>query len=507
MLVLAPTRELAIQVAEAFGRYAKHLSRFHVLPVYGGADMRSQIRQLQRGVHVVVGTPGRVMDHMRRKTLKLDNLEALVLDEADEMLRMGFIDDVKWVLGQTPETRQIALFSATMPKPIVQIAKKYLKDPQEITIKVQTRTADTINQRYCFVPGPDKISMLTRILEAEEHEGVLVFVRTKHSTKTIADKLSARGYSSEALSGDVPQRKRERTVEQLKSGRIDIVVATDVAARGLDVDRISHVINFDIPHDTESYIHRIGRTGRAGRKGEAVLFVAPRERHLLSAIERSTKQKMSLLKLSTQDKPRIKLDKGLLNSVKAVLEKNNLQPEHQLLEQLQQEIGCNPKQLSAALLRMANGETPLVEEKIVSQKQEAPIKTKNDDIPFKKKEFVKKKTIGMQRFRVEVGLRDGVKAKNLISIISQEAGIEESHVVPVVVEQNYSIVELPEGMPKELMIHLKRLEIAGRMLKLSPVGGKKGRHQPQKSRDTRDTRGKSRFASPKKIKKKAKRSR
>jgi len=291
VLVLAPTRELAIQVAEAFKSYAGQIKSFHVLPVYGGQEYGTQLRALQRGVHVIVGTPGRVMDHMRRGNIKLDKLKTLVLDEADEMLRMGFIDDVEWVLEQTPKQRQIALFSATMPPQIRKITKRYLRNPAEITIKVKTATAETIRQRYWPVTGTHKLDALTRILEAETFDAMLVFVRTKTSTLEVADKLEARGYRAVALNGDIAQKNRERIITQLKAGKLDILVATDVAARGLDVDRISHVINYDIPHDTEAYVHRIGRTGRAGREGDAILFVAPRERRMLQAIENNTSRK------------------------------------------------------------------------------------------------------------------------------------------------------------------------------------------------------------------------
>ena len=283
VLVLAPTRELAIQVAEAFHGYASHLKGFHVLPIYGGQDYSTQLRQLRRGAHVVVGTPGRVMDHMRKGTLKLNQLSTLVLDEADEMLRMGFIDDVEWILDQIPEKRQIALFSATMPTVIRKIAQKYLHNPEQITIKVKTQTAENIRQRYWLVSGTHKLDALTRILEAEEFDGMIIFVRTKTATIELAEKLEARGHSAAAINGDMSQQLRERSINNLKNGKLDILVATDVAARGLDVERITHVVNYDIPYDTESYIHRIGRTGRAGRTGDAILFVSPREKRQYKA--------------------------------------------------------------------------------------------------------------------------------------------------------------------------------------------------------------------------------
>ena len=291
-LVLVPTRELAIQVAEAFQKYARHNKGFKVLPIYGGSDYRTQLRQLQRGVHVIVGTPGRVMDHMRRASLDLSGLQTLVLDEADEMLRMGFIDDVEWILEQTPDQRQIALFSATMPDVIRRIAKKHLTDAEEITIKLKTVTNAAIRQRVWMMSGVHKLDALTRILETEDYDGVIIFVRTRVATQEIADKLSARGYATAALNGDIAQAQREKTVDNLKRGKLDILVATDVAARGLDVERISHVVNYDIPNDPEAYVHRIGRTGRAGRSGEAILFAANRERRLLRTIERVTGQKI-----------------------------------------------------------------------------------------------------------------------------------------------------------------------------------------------------------------------
>jgi len=297
VLVLTPTRELAIQVAESFQQYAGRMRGFHVLPIYGGQDYERQFRRLKQGTHVVVGTPGRVMDHMRRGTLRLDMLSCLILDEADEMLRMGFIDDVEWILEQTPREHQIALFSATIPPAIRRIAKKYLQDPVSITIKAKTVTVEATRQRYWMVSGFHKLDALTRILEAESFDAVLVFVRTKIATIELSEKLEARGFLSAPLSGDIAQRQRERTISRFKSGKLNIIVATDVAARGLDVDRISHVINYDIPHDTESYVHRIGRTGRAGRSGDAILFVSPRERRMLHTIEKATNQKIELMEL------------------------------------------------------------------------------------------------------------------------------------------------------------------------------------------------------------------
>ena len=286
-LVLAPTRELAIQVAEAFQRYAQQIPDFHVLPVYGGQGYGAQLHGLARGTHVVVGTPGRIKDHLARGTLDLSQLKVVVLDEADEMLRMGFIDDVESILQKTPDTRQVALFSATMPAPIRRIAQTHLKSPEEVTIRSSTSTVKAIRQRYWLVSGVHKLDALTRILEAEAFEAMIVFARTKLGTEELAERLQARGFAAAAINGDLIQAQREKTIARLKEGQLDILVATDVAARGLDVERISHVLNYDIPYDSEAYVHRIGRTGRAGRSGDAILFVTPRERHLLRAIERA----------------------------------------------------------------------------------------------------------------------------------------------------------------------------------------------------------------------------
>ncbi len=357
-LVLVPTRELAIQVAEAFGRYAHRNKTFRVLPVYGGQEYGNQTRRLESGVHVVVGTPGRVMDHLRRGTLDLSGLTTLVLDEADEMLRMGFIDDVEWILTQTPPQRQIALFSATMPPAIRRIAKKHLRDAQEITLELRTRTAASIRQRWLPVAGHQKLDALTRLLEAEDFDAVLVFARTKQDTVELAERLSARGYNASALNGDMAQRQRERTIEQLKGSRIDVLVATDVAARGLDVDRISHVINFDMPYDVEAYVHRIGRTGRAGRSGEAILMVKPREEHMLHSIERAVRQPMELYKLPSQAALREKRIQDFRQRILDSLEAGSLERYQRLVVELVTENGLDPLDIAAALARIGMGEEP-----------------------------------------------------------------------------------------------------------------------------------------------------
>jgi ATP-dependent RNA helicase DeaD len=360
VLVLVPTRELALQVAEAFLKYAAHLKGFHVLPIYGGQSYQPQLNALRRGVHVVVGTPGRVIDHMNRGTLKLSGLTLLVLDEADEMLRMGFVDAVESILEQTPPQRQVALFSATIPAPIRRIASKHLRSPVEVTIKSKTSTATNIRQRYWIVSGMHKLDALTRILEAETFDGMLVFTRTKQSTVELAEKLEARGFAAAPLNGDIPQPQRERTVARLKAGQIDIVVATDVAARGLDVERIGHVVNYDVPYDTESYVHRIGRTGRAGRKGEAILFVAPRERNMLRAIERATRQVIEPMNLPTVDAVNSLRITKFKQRVSETIAKGEATAFRPIVEQLEAETGLPLVDIAAALASLSQGTTPLL---------------------------------------------------------------------------------------------------------------------------------------------------
>lgn len=360
VLVLAPTRELAIQVAEAFQKYARHIPGFHVVPIYGGADYRGQLRQLQRGVHVVVGTPGRVMDHMRRGSLDLSGLRTLVLDEADEMLRMGFIEDVQWILDQTPDSRQIALFSATMPDAIRRIAKRHLNNAAEVSIQVKATSNALIRQRVWMMVGVKKLDALTRILEVEDFDGVIIFVRTRILTVELADKLAARGYSVAALNGDIPQQQREQTVNKLKSGQLDMIVATDVAARGLDVQRVSHVINYDIPADVESYVHRIGRTGRAGRKGDAILFAANREKRLLRAIENATGNTIEKMELPTAEQITDKRVGKFKQRISETLDTAQLDVFRKLVEEYQHEHGVPVVEIAAALGVLAQGSQPLV---------------------------------------------------------------------------------------------------------------------------------------------------
>ena len=485
ILVLAPTRELAIQVAEAFKKYASQIKSFHVLPIYGGQEYRGQIRGLQRGVHVVVGTPGRVMDHMRRGTLKLEKLNTLVLDEADEMLRMGFIDDVEWILEKTPPKRQIALFSATMPQQIRSIAKRYLKDPEQIIIKVKTTTADTIRQRFWPVSGMHKLEALTRILEVESFEAMLIFVRTKTATVELSAKLEARGYASNALNGDIKQNQRERTIDYLKSGKLDILVATDVAARGLDVDRISHVVNYDIPHDTEGYVHRIGRTGRAGRKGDAILFVAPREIRMLHSIEKATNQKIEIMELPSTElinDQRIAKFKQLITDTLATEE---LGVFYQMIEQYQKEHNVLAIEVAAALALLLQGDAPfmLQTKPNLSKKDENFVK--NDAKTFKKLEREQRRgrgkgraratrkelpvEKGMECFRLEVGHNHSVKIKNIVGAIANESGLDSQYIGRVNIYDDYSEIDLPEGMPKDVFKDLKKVWVSGQQLKISAI--------------------------------------
>ena len=480
VLVLTPTRELAIQVAEAFKRYASHLNGFHVLPVYGGQEYSAQIRALRRGVHVVVGTPGRVMDHIRKGTLKVDGLRALVLDEADEMLRMGFIDDVEWILDQTPDGRQIALFSATMPKEIQKIAKRYLKDPCDIAIKTETATAGLITQRYWLVSNLHKLDALTRILEVESFDAVLLFVRTRLATTELAERLEARGYAAEALNGDMAQKNREQMIERLKNGSIDILVATDVAARGLDVDRISHVINYDIPYDTEAYIHRVGRTGRAGRRGEAILFVAPREQRMLAAIEKATRQKIKPLTLPTTEMVNNSRIARFKQSITDALAGRQLDFMKDILESYQSEHDVSPMEIAAALATISLGEKSLL---LQPETKPSRPERKRDNKPGDRRARVLPE--GMELFRIEVGHDHGVQPGNIVGAIANEAGLDAEHIGHIDIRDSFSLVQLPEGMPKAVFNDLKKTRVGGQPLKISRLRddreSKPARKKPRKT--------------------------
>jgi ATP-dependent RNA helicase DeaD len=524
-----------LQVSEAFLRYAAHIKGFHVLPIYGGQSYQPQLNALRRGVHVVVGTPGRVIDHMNRGTLKLSGLSLLVLDEADEMLQMGFVDAVESILEQTPPQRQVALFSATMAAPIRRIAAKHLRSPVEVTIKSKTSTATNIRQRYWMVSGMHKLDALTRILEAETFDGMLVFTRTKQATVELAEKLEARGFSAAPLNGDIPQPQRERTVARLKAGQIDILVATDVAARGLDVERISHVINFDVPYDTESYVHRIGRTGRAGRKGEAILFIAPRERNMLRAIERATRQVIEPMNLPTVDAVntlRIAKFKQRIIETVSMADAKALRP---VVELLEAETGLPLIDIAAALASMAQGTTPLLLGSQGAERSAAPPASqrarsferpqaaerpafderprrsgpprsseasapaprhveserlrpseapRHSEAPTTAEPSRRTRATGaggqMESFRIEVGSAHGIKPSNVVGAIANEAGIEGVHIGRIDIREDHSFVDLPEGMPKQIFKLLQKVLVAGRELRISKVG-----ERPPGPRDTK----------------------
>ena len=473
VLVLAPTRELAIQVAEAFQKYAHHIPGFHVLPIYGGQSYMPQLGALKRGVHVVVGTPGRVIDHLERGSLDLSQLRMLVLDEADEMLRMGFIDDVEAVLKKTPETRQVALFSATMPAQIKRIAQTYLKDPVEIAIKAQTTTAENIRQRFWMVSGINKLDALTRIMEAEPFEAMIVFARTKLGTDELAEKLAARGFSAAAINGDVDQKMRERTIQRLKDGQLDVLVATDVAARGLDVDRISHVLNYDIPYDTESYVHRIGRTGRAGRKGEAILFVAPRERGMLGAIERATRQKIEQMNLPSVDAVNERRVAKFLDKIESALASDDLSVFRDLVERYEREKNVPAVEIAAALAKLVQGKTPLllpqpvVPERAFEPREHAP-RPERAERP--KRERTPRDpdapSVPMKTFRIEVGYHHGAQPGHIVGAIANEADLESRFIGRIDIRDDYTLVDLPDGMPPELLQHMQNVRVASKPLRM-----------------------------------------
>ncbi|NJM97432.1 MAG: DEAD/DEAH box helicase [Phormidesmis sp. RL_2_1] len=470
-LVLAPTRELALQVAEAFQGYGKHLNGFHVLPIYGGQSYQIQLKQLRRAAHVVVGTPGRVIDHIKRGTLELSDLNFLVLDEADEMLRMGFIDDVEWVLSQTPPTRQIALFSATMPQMIRKIAQQHLHEPVEISIKTKSKTADTIRQRFWSVSGYHKLDALTRILEVEAFDGMIVFVRTKVATVELSEKLEARGYNAAALSGDVPQNQRERTVERLKKGSLDILVATDVAARGLDVERISHVINYDMPYDPEAYVHRIGRTGRAGRKGEAILFVTPREKRLLNSLERSTKQKIERMEMPSTEVVNDQRIARFKQQITDTLAEEDSEFFVRILEQYEQEHDVPALEIAGALAKLLQGDEPLLlEERAVPQTRDKDYKDRDYNDRDRGGNGAGEGGLGMERFRIEVGRTHHVKPGHIVGAIANETGLANRHIGKITVNEDHSTVDLPLGIPKETFELLQRVSVLGHPMKISSLG-------------------------------------
>ena len=476
VLVLAPTRELAIQVSEAFQRYASCTPGLHVLPLYGGSDFRDQIHKLRRGVHVVVGTPGRVMDHMRQGTLNVSQLETLVLDEADEMLRMGFIDDVKWVLEQLPTERQVVLFSATMPPEIKRICQQHLQNPAEVIIRTQKADASRIRQRHILLPHQQKLGALLRVLEAHGPGGVIIFARTKAVTVTVAEALEAEGIACSVLNGDVPQSLRERTIERLKQGRIDVLVATDVAARGLVVERIGLVVNYDAPFDSEAYVHRIGRTGRAGREGDAILFLSYRERRLLHSLERAVGNSIDAMDVPSD----AEINQQRLDNLQQRLSDLMTEPVPEdrqqevalmgeILQRLQRESDITPDQLALAALRLSQGDQPL----LVVPQPPMPANTRSQG----QGRGQERRTPGrvpqsMERFRVEVGWQDRIKPGHLVGAIANESGLDGRQIGKITIFDDHSTVDLPQGMPPELMQRLQGVRVMQKELRISrqPMG-------------------------------------
>jgi ATP-dependent RNA helicase DeaD len=518
ILVLTPTRELAIQVAEAFQSYAKHIKGFNVLPIYGGADIGGQLRGLKRGAQVVVGTPGRMLDHLKRKSLNLSQVKSLVLDEADEMLRMGFIDDVETILSKTPDESQRALFSATMPAPIKRVADKYLGDAEQVRIKSKTQTVERIQQQYVTVKAHQKMDALTRVLEVEQFDGMIIFVRTKSSTLNIAERLEARGFSSAALNGDLTQALRERTIGKLKRGQIDVVVATDVAARGLDVERISHVINFDIPYDNESYVHRIGRTGRAGREGKAILFITPKETRLLRSIEKTTKSTIAPLTMPSNAQVSDQRIQQFTEQLSKTLETPRLDKFREMIVKYVEENDLDMADVAAALTYENQKERPLFPklDNIVAPRQDSSGKnrdknrdrdrdSKNRDRNNKdshskstraKSERIIRDEDGnvvpMLTYRLEVGKNDSVEPSNIVGAIANEADISSQYIGQIILHDEYSTVDLPDGMPDDIFKTLKKARVRSKALNISIDKG--GDNAAPSNRSPRPKKG------PKKVK-------
>jgi ATP-dependent RNA helicase DeaD len=465
-LVLAPTRELALQVAEAFSRYGAHLPQINVLPIYGGSSYGVQLAGLRRGAQVVVGTPGRVIDHLERGTLDLSGVDYLVLDEADEMLNMGFAEDVERILSETPEYKQVALFSATMPPAIRKLTAKYLHDPVEVSFEAKTATAENISQRYIQVAGPRKMDALTRVLEVEPFEAMIVFVRTKQATEEVAERLRARGFSAAAINGDIPQVQRERTITALKDGGVDILVATDVAARGLDVDRISHVLNYDIPQDTESYVHRIGRTGRAGRSGAALLFVSPRERHLLKSIEKATRQKLTEAELPTVEDVNAQRVAKFADSITDTLGSPGIEIFRSLVEDYERDHDVPMADIAAALaLQSRDGEAFLMPPEPPPDRRP---KQRPDRPPKSTRKPGQGRKPGFATYRIAVGKRHKIGPGAIVGAIANEGGLHRSDFGHISIGPDFSLVELPARLPRDTLKALERTRISGVLINLQP---------------------------------------
>ena len=488
ILVLAPTRELAVQVAEAMTEFAKHMRGLNVVALYGGQRYDVQLRALRQGPQVVVGTPGRLLDHLKRGTLDLSNLRGLVLDEADEMLRMGFIEDVETIMAQIPEGHQTALFSATMPEAIRRITKRFMKDPQEVRIQSSMTTRPDISQSYWTAYGR-KTDALTRFLEAEDFDAAIIFVRTKNATLEVAEALERSGYNSAALNGDMNQALREQTLERLKDGRLDILIATDVAARGLDVERISLVVNYDIPMDAESYVHRIGRTGRAGRAGRALLFVENRERRLLRNIERTMKLTIPEVELPNAELLGERRLAKFAAKVQQQLESSDLEQYRALLAKMQPEDELDIETLAAALLKMAQGERPLIVPADAPQRPRSQFRDRDErreggrgDRPERGPREPRSEAAGdrprrerrdvgdMEVYRIEVGRDDGVEVRHIVGAIANEGDISSRYIGNIKLFGTHSTIELPKGMPGDVLSHFTRTRILNKPMNMQLIG-------------------------------------
>lgn len=483
ILVLAPTRELALQVAEAMEGFAENLPNLRVVAVYGGTGYGEQIREFKRGAQVVVGTPGRVMDHIEKGYLKLNNLQALVLDEADEMLSMGFIDDIEWILEHTPKERQTALFSATMPKPIRKLAEKHLQDPEQVTIKVKAENSPNIRQRFIKVRQHEKRDMLTRLLEIEKFEAMLIFARTKNATMEIAEKLQSKGYPAEPLNGDMPQTLREKTVDRLKRGKINVLVATDVAARGLDVDRISHVLNYDAPFDLESYTHRIGRTGRAGREGDAIIFITNKEMRMLNAIERTLKVTCDQYVFPTLEEMNERREEEFFNKIEQGLT-GNLDDYRKALQRYIEESGKDTLEVAASLAFLEAGKKALRYESMPTassgkvRKEDRRDRDRGDRRESPRREGRDRKSSrddNLQSYRMEVGEFHGAQKGDIVGAIANEVGIDPQHMGKIRMFKDHSFIDLPKDMPREIFEALKTVWVQGHQMNISVD---KGRPRP-----------------------------
>ena len=467
VLVLTPTRELAIQVAESFRNYGANLPGFQHAVIYGGQDYEIQYRQIRKGPQVIVGTPGRTIDHIKNGKLDISEIECLVLDEADEMLNMGFLEDVKFVLEHLPDQRQIALFSATLPAPIRKIAERYLTQPAKVTIKQKTLTADSINQRAVLVSPRNRVETLIRFLEAEEADGTIVFTRTRETTSIVADKLTQAGLKAFALNGDMPQKARERTIEKLKSGQLDILVATDIAARGLDVSRISHVFNYDLPENPEAYTHRIGRTGRAGKKGEAIIFLTNSQRGKLKFIEKITRQKIEIVEPPTADQINKMRIKRFYNSIDHTIANRDMHFFQKLVNDFINQSDHSVEKITAAIAMLGqNGRDFLMKDRPLGERKKA--RSSKSESGRKGKKFSGPPENGMARFRIAIGRHDGVRPGSIVGAVTNEARIDGEDIGSIRIHGSYSTIDLPSEQAEEILERLSDTRISGRPMRIRP---------------------------------------